>query len=694
MMAFGQSRGFLEFFTTLKVNLREPIAEEPTLFSIAFNHAPIGMALVSPEGHWLKVNPAMCRLLGYSEVELLVRDFQGITHPEDLDADVLKMQALLAGEIDSYEIEKRYIDPNGRLVPTLLSVSLVRHESGEPRYFVSQVQDLGERSRAEESLMREKNLMANLMGTIPDHIFFKDLDSRFIRVNPALARRHGLAHPELAIGKSDFDFFDEEHATLTLAAERHLMATGEPTLNVEEFLRWHDGHISWASCSKVPRRDAEGRIIGLIGISRDITERKLTAEKLRYKEQRYRSLVEATTSIVWNTPPSGKFEAPQAAWEAFTGQGFDRHWGWGWLDAVHPEDRPLTTGSWSEALEGRTIYQVHHRLLRHDGEYRHMSVRAIPFTGPNGEILEWVGVHTDINDRKMAESEKDRLNHQLIDLSRRAGMSEVATSVLHNVGNVLNSVNISCSVIAEKVRHSQIATVAKIAALLETHRADLTAFLTENPQGRKLPDFLNQLAARLGEEQSAVLTEIELLNRNIDHISQIITVQQSYANVGGVREALSISELMEDALRMNNVPLANHGISIIREYDEIPPFATEKHKVLQILVNLLRNAKHALGDSERPDKALIVRITRGKGTVVVSVVDNGIGIAPANLTRIFSYGFTTKKDGHGFGLHSSVLAAQEMGGRLTAESGGPGCGATFTLELPLNAGELPSKPTH
>lgn len=685
MVAKGESRGFIAIFTILKVNQREPIIEETSLFSSAFVHAPIGMAMVSPEGRWLKVNSSLCRLLGYSEAEMLAGDFQGITHPEDLEADVLKMHALLDGEIDSYEIEKRFIGSNGHLVPTLLNVSLVRHESGELRYFISQVQDLGERSRAEESLMREKTLMANLMGTIPDHIFFKDLESRFIRVNPALAHRHGLAHPDLAIGRSDFDFFDEEHATRTLAAERHLMETGEPTLNVEEFLHWHDGYISWASCSKVPRRDAEGRIVGLIGISRDITERKLTAEKLRYKEQRYRSLVEATTSIVWNTPPSGKFEAPQAAWEAFTGQGFDRHWGWGWLDAVHPEDRPLTTESWSEALEGRAIYQVHHRLLRHDGVYRHMSVRAIPFTGQNGGILEWVGVHTDITDRKMAAIEKDRLNHQLIDLSRRAGMSEVATSVLHNVGNVLNSVNVSCAVIAEKVRHSQIATVRKTAALLENHREDLAAFLTENPQGRQLPEFLGKLAGRLGDEQSAILAEIELLNRNIDHIAQIVTVQQGYANVGGVREAQLIGELVEDALRMNNVPLMNHGISVIREYEDIPPVALEKHKILQILVNLLRNAKHALGDSARPDKELVVRIARGKGTVAVSVADNGIGIAPENLTRIFAHGFTTKKDGHGFGLHSSVLAAQEMGGRLTAESGGPGCGATFTLELPMNA---------
>ena len=108
----------------------------------------------------------------------------------------------------------------------------------------------------------------------------------------------------------------------------------------------------------------------------------------------------------------------------------------------------------------------------------------------------------------------------------------------------------------------------------------------------------------------------------------------------------------------------------------------EKHKILQILVNLLRNAKHACQESDRADKRLTVRVINGDGRVRISVIDNGIGIPPENLIRIFSHGFTTKKDGHGFGLHSGALAAKEMDGSLTVHSDGPGQGSTFTLELP------------
>ncbi len=465
-------------------------------------------------------------------------------------------------------------------------------------------------------------------------------------------------------------------------------------LDREELLTWPDGHVSWASSTKVVRRDSQGRIVGLIGISRDITERKLIEQKLRFNEQRYRSLVEATSSIVWSTPASGRFESPQEGWSAFTGQPYEKLWGWGWLDTLHPDDREETVRSWSEALQQSTVYAVKHRVLRHDGAYRYMSARGIPIIAGDGAIVEWVGIQTDITDRQIAEQDKARLNEELMDLSRRAGMSEVATSVLHNVGNVLNSVNISCSVISEKVRLSRIDSVAKMAGLLQEREADLNAFMTTDPQGRRLPHFMLTLAHRLAGEQKEVLEELELLNRNIDHISQIISVQQSYGNVGGVEETLSVVDLVDDALRMNTVAMSRHHIEVRREYEKVPAVQTEKHKVLQILVNLIRNAKHALTDgNEACARTLTLRVVPSpeKTSVLISVIDNGIGIAAENLTRVFAHGFTTRREGHGFGLHSGAVAAKQLGGKLTVHSDGPRTGAAFTLELPIQRRADPSR---
>src|SRR5688572_14362380 len=163
-------------------------------------------------------------------------------------------------------------------------------------------------------------------------------------------------------------------------------------------------------------------------------------------------------------------------------------------------------------------------------------------------------------------------------------------------------------------------------------------------------------------------------------------MQQNYARVSGIIESLSIRNLVEDALQMHTAALARHGILVVREYQEVPVISMDKHKVLQILVNLIRNAKYAMDSASRRDKRLSVTITLNEANhVQITVTDNGIGISQENLTRIFSHGFTTKRDGHGFGLHSGAIAAREMGGRLYARSEGPGLGATFVLELPLSA---------
>lgn len=287
--------------------------------------------------------------------------------------------------------------------------------------------------------------------------------------------------------------------------------------------------------------------------------------------------------------------------------------------------------------------------------------------------------------------ELESVHAQLLDTSRKAGMAEVATSVLHNVGNVLNSVNVSCSVIAENIRRSRLGSLQKTAQLFEAHIEDLAPFLTVDPTGRKLPEYLGRLSRRLTEEQAAILTELRSLDQNIEHIKHIVSLQQNYATDSGapVREALPVGMLIDKAVRLTAATRSPAELRIERHYTETPVVSVEKHKTLQILVNLVRNARDSLSECGRTDPRIDLRVfTAPDGSsVFVSVTDNGVGIALNNLTRIFAHGFTTKPGGHGFGLHSSVLAAQDMGGSLHATSEGINCGATFTLELPLRGGD-------
>jgi PAS domain S-box-containing protein len=303
-----------------------------------------------------------------------------------------------------------------------------------------------------------------------------------------------------------------------------------------------------------------------------------------------------------------------------------------------------------------------------------------------GESVGMVINFRDITERKQAGVKLQEAHKQLLDISRQAGMAEVATGVLHNVGNVLNSVNVSASLVVEDLKKSKMANLARVVALMYEHSADLGTYFTVDPKGKQLPGYLVQLSGHLAGEQEAIVKEMHELHSNIEHIKEIVAMQQSYAKLSGITELLKVTDLVEDTLRMNAGALVRHEVKVIREFDsQLPEISTDRHKVLQILVNLVRNAKYACSESGRTDKKLTVRVTNGDDRVRIAVTDNGMGIAPENLTRIFAHGFTTKKDGHGFGLHSGALAAKEMGGSLGVHSDGVGCGATFTLELPLQS---------
>ena len=301
--------------------------------------------------------------------------------------------------------------------------------------------------------------------------------------------------------------------------------------------------------------------------------------------------------------------------------------------------------------------------------------------------IGWIG---SLRRQVRAQTDVIRQNHrELVEVSREAGMAEVATSVLHNVGNVLNSVNTSAGLISEVVRGSKAQEIAKVTRLLEDHRADLAGFLTREKGAEPLLAYLQALTEQVEVERTTALRELQELTQNIEHIKEIVAMQQTYAKVSGVVDYQSVMALIDDALRMHAAALVRHQVNVVRQCDPLPDMLLDRHKVLQILVNLISNAKYALAGSVNGERRLILGVhLNGDNLLRISVADNGMGIAPENLTRIFSRGFTTRSDGHGFGLHSGALAAREMGGRLVASSDGLGNGATFTLELPAQPKKL------
>ncbi|MHB8812175.1 MAG: PAS domain S-box protein [Steroidobacteraceae bacterium] len=350
---------------------------------------------------------------------------------------------------------------------------------------------------------------------------------------------------------------------------------------------------------------------------------------------------------------------------------------------VPREDRPL-----ARTLLGDKVHDAEFVIVRTDGARRNVLSSARRIVGYAGQPLGALAVIEDITERRLAEAELERVHKQLLVASRQAGMAEVATNVLHNVGNVLNSVNVSANIVSERIKKSKCAGLARVAALLSEHAPDLTTFLTGS-QGKHLPVYLQELAADLVAERDVEIAELAVLRRNIEHIKEIVAMQQSYARRVGVIEMVDIRSLVEDSLRMNEGAFSRHGVTLVRDFQEVPLITVDKHKLLQILVNVIRNAKYACDESGSAEKRVTVRVRAANGTMLIAVIDTGVGIPPENLERIFSHGFTTRKEGHGFGLHSCALAAKDLGGSLQGESAGPGQGATFTLTLPLTQWEPP-----
>jgi signal transduction histidine kinase len=452
----------------------------------------------------------------------------------------------------------------------------------------------------------------------------------------------------------------------------------------------------------MPWRDATGAIVGVFGISKDVTALKEIEAKLAHERDQLRALLDSSPDTIYFKDLESRFvlvsrskvqktfeqvpdlrkrraarslapDVPEA--ELLDGlSDFDTYQDDAAQLAFADEQKVIRSG---QPLVGKLEKQTYL-----SGTAHWSLTCKMPWRSPDGRIVGTFGISKDVTALKEAEEKIEQMHQQLMEASRQAGMAEVATGVLHNVGNVLNSVNVSATLVADHVRRTKAVNVVKLAALFEQHKANLADFITHDPRGQMIPSYLHTLADSIAGEQQALFAELENLRKNIEHIKDIVAMQQAYARTSGVMEAISVPDMVEDALRINAGSLARHDVDTVRDYQARPVVVTDKHKVMQILINLVRNAKYACDESGRNDKIITVKITRDDRAVKIAVVDNGVGIPSENLTRIFAHGFTTRKEGHGFGLHSGALAARELGGELSVHSDGPGCGAAFTLILP------------
>ena len=600
---------------------------------------------------------------------------------EEAPAVASGIRAVLAGEQEEFNLE----------YPC--------HSPREQRWFIVRVTRFGE-GDARRVVVAHENITARKQGEVRLRAALHEVESQQLALNESSIvgitdRRGRLTYVNdrfCAISRySREELLGQDHRIINSGHHpKEFFKTLWGTIGRGEVWRGEvcnrakDGSLYWVDTTIVPFKDEAGAVTQHVVIRTDITARKRADEELRRAQSFLNSVIENLPIPVFIKEARDlRFVLWNKAGEALTGIPNEEMVGKNDHDFFPAAEAEKFIAIDRQVLASGERLEVAEEQLqtRHKG-VRTVHVTKVPVMDCEGGASFLLGIAEDITERKEAEGKLAEMHTRLLDTSRQAGMAEVATGVLHNVGNVLNSVNVSATLLDDRLRKGKAAGLAKVAALVGEHVADLPGFFARDARAAKLPAYLEQFSQHLAAEQTAMLGEVGNLRKNIEHIKDIVSMQQSYARVSGVTEMLKPGDLIEDTLRMNAASFDRHAIEVVTEVEDVPPIEVDKHKVVQILVNFLRNAKHACEDSGRADKRIVLRLGRRGDRVVFSVVDNGLGIPPENLKRIFNHGFTTKKDGHGFGLHSGANAATEMGGSVSVHSDGPGQGATFTLELP------------
>lgn len=697
--------------------LRRKVAEQTATlqqseikFRSLVEQSLVGVYVIQ-DGRFVYANPRMAQIYGYPVEEFTSPSvtLKQTVADEDWPTVEAQIQGRLNGEISTAHYTLRARRKDGRLVNLEVLGSLGQY-NGRPGILGTAI-DITDRKLAESKLAEASNLLETLLDNSPDYIYFKDRNCRFVRYTRAFEKLFHLPDIKHLKGKTDFDFFLPEHARMAYEDEQEIMRTGKPLIGKLEMEQHADGRVTYALSTKVPWRDPSGNIVGTFGISKDVTALKEAEAKLAYERDLFHALLDNFPDVIYFKDFKSRFvrvsrSKAEASMDIVLARYQADHPG---MQAEQLPEHLTSVEAFREWLIGRTDFDTYaeeraqeayddeqkiiqtdkpivakiERTPQADGKLTWCISTKMPWRDKEGRVIGTFGVSKDITALKEAEAQLEATHRRLIETSRLAGMAEVASDVLHNVGNVLNSVNVSCSLSIDRVRGAKIAGLSKTAALLEEHRDRLSEFFAADPKARQIPTYISALAEHFAQEQTALLHELEQLLKHIEHIKQIVAMQQSYAKVSGHIETIHPPQLVDDAIHINGAGLSRLDVQLRCEFDEVPVIETEKHKVLQILVNLIRNAKYALDESKREDKLLTIRIGKNGGDhIKIQVMDNGVGIPPENLTRIFGHGFTTRRNGHGFGLHSSAIAIKELGGSLTAHSDGVGKGATFTLLLP------------
>ena len=609
-------------------------------FRTAFDQAAIGMALVGLDGGWLRVNSALCEILGYSKQELLATDFQHITHPEDLNAYLQRVDQMLQDKIHSYQTEKRYLQKKGHVVWALVGVSLVYDSGSKPLFFFLQIQDITERKRAEEELRKSDQRFQAFLDNSPNLIFIKDDQGRYLLVNKQFEKVLGVSQEQIT-AKRDEEVFPGKQGAAFRLNDQQVLKAGSP-MEFEEVAQQEDGRHT-SIVHKFPLFDAEGKIYAIGGIVTDITNRKRAEEELVRREDEHRRLIENVPEVVWKADEHGKVFFISEKMETVFGYTLAEIYDQGellWFGRMHPDDRAQVREAYSRLFDENRPFDVEYRMQHRDGHWMWWHDRAACAIGwPQARQAE--GLLSDVTERK-------HLEQQLRQKHKMEAIGQLAGGLAHDFNNLLTVIK----------GNNEILSVAA-------------------EQGQTSRRGIEQI--RTAADRAASLT------RQLLAFSRMQVLQPEVLDLNTVVADLikMLPRLISENIELTFVPEATLG-----------RVKADRSQIEQVIMNLAVNARDAMPEGGKlvietknfaMDEAYARRHPQARpgSYLLLTVSDTGEGMDADTQNHIFDPFFTTKAHGKGtgLGLATAYGIVKQSGGFIWVYSE-PGRGATFKIYLP------------
>jgi two-component system NtrC family sensor kinase len=636
------------------------------------------IVLLDQEGVARDFNPTAARIFGWSREQTVGRNLADFAIPPRL-LDVFRKHLDAACRVGRDPIDKCMevyaLRQNGEEFPLEIQTAVI--EAPEGKLLSTFARDITERKQAEQALAQERDLLRVLMDNLPDYIYFKDHQSRFLRTNMAHAKAFGSSDPAQVVGKTDFDFFTAEHAQEAYNDEQEVIHTGKPMMAKEEKETWSDGRVTWVSTTKMPFRDAHGAIMGTFGVSHDITQRKRAEEALRTSEERYRELFENASDIVYTTDLEGRLTSLNRVAEQTIGYSREEAPQMHLRQLVNPKHWPRVEQSGERLLAGDSGVKLAVEIAVKDGRRVTLEVNA-RLIYKDGKPVGVQGIARDITGRDAAEME---LRHA----QKLESVGRLASGIAHEI-------NTPIQFVGDNTRFLQ-DSFGGLQTLLSKYQELRDAAAS----GTVSPDLLAAVRRVKEESDCAYLLEEipKALTQTLDGVTRVATIVRAMKDFAHPESKEMAAADLNKAL-LSTLAVARNELKYVADVEtdlgDLPLVVCNISDLNQVFLNLLVNAAHAISEVVKgtggKGKIRVRTVAEGK-TVLVTIGDTGCGIPEGIRTKIFDPFFTTKEVGRGTGQGLAIarsVVVERQKGTLTFESE-VGMGTTFYIRLPLEPGE-------